>query len=90
MCDDHPMGQILVEGIDGTSTCLVCSKPFTRRNPLDKSERRCALCSVDKECEGNNHHIGRKEIRKVRAKFKTMFPKAKGIASRFIEGEQDE
>jgi hypothetical protein len=89
VCDDHPTARILVEGCGGASICLTCSKHFIRRNPLDKSERRCAPCATDKECDGNAHHLGIKDKRTISKKFKQLFPKVKGIASRFIEGEDD-
>ena len=89
VCDEHPQGRLIVEGVSGLSVCLVCSNYFTRRNPLDKSERRCVKCSQDKECEGNQHFMGAAEKRQIKAKFKTMFPKAPPVASRFLEVDDE-
>lgn len=88
VCDTHPTAAVLVDGKSVESTCLVCSKKFTKQNALDKSERRCRKCHADKDCKGNRFHLGMAEKRKIKEKFKVMFPKAVPVQTNFIEKQQ--
>ena len=81
------MGRVNVAGVDGATTCLVCSNRFTRRNPLDKSERRCSKCSADPECNSPALVLTGAEKRRVKKKYKELFPRSPVVGTHFIEDD---